>query len=164
LRLSAQRDGLQDYEYLRLLEDKLRAIKERVGDDAFWLDPRQRSLELCRRVIWSFHDCTRDPQVLWQTRRAIAEEIASLEKAPLLVVQTSPPEGTPIPAGPRMVNVRGLVPPGATVKLNGEPVSNVRPSGYFSHYWFPSEGGQLTVTVDHEGQHRNDSRTFPLVD
>ena len=103
------------------LEDQLHAIKEQVGQDAFWLDPRQRSLELCRRVIWSFHDYTRDPNVLLETRRAIAEEIESLQSAPLLVVQTSPPEGTPIPAGPRMVNVRGLVPPGATVKLNGEP-------------------------------------------
>ncbi len=164
LRFSAQRDGLQDYEYLRLLEHRLQAIRERVGADAFWLDPRQRPLELCRRVIWSFHDYTRDPQQLWQTRQAIAQEIESLGEAPLLVVQTSPPEGTPIPAGPRMVNVRGLVPPGATVELNGKPVANVRPSGYFSHYWFPSERGELTVTVDHEGRRRSASRMFPLVD
>ncbi len=48
LRFSAQRDGLQDYEYLWLLEDRLRTVKQQVGEDAFWLDPRQRSLELCR--------------------------------------------------------------------------------------------------------------------
>ncbi len=79
LRFSAQRDGLQDYEYLWVLEDRLRSIKEQVGEDAFWLDPRQRSLELCRRVIWSFHDYTRDPNILLETRRAIAEEIESLQ-------------------------------------------------------------------------------------
>ena len=164
LRFSAQRDGLQDYEYLWTLEDRLRTIKEQVGQDAFWLDPRQRSLELCRRVIWSFHDYTRDPNVLLETRRAVAEEIESLHTVPLLVVQTSPPEGTPIPAGPRMVNVRGLVPPGAAVTLNGEPVPNVRPSGYFSHYWFPSDNPELTITVSHKGKQRSVSRTFPLVD
>jgi hypothetical protein len=164
LRLSAQRDGLQDYEYLRLLEDRLHAVKDQVGADAFWLDPRQRSLELCRRVIWSFHDYTRDPNLLWQTRQAVAEEIESLATEPLLVVQTSPPEGTPVPAGPRMVNVRGLVPPGATVTLNGEPVPNVRPSGYFAHYWFPSDDPELTITVEHHGRQRSVCRTFPLVD
>ena len=67
LRFSTQRDGLQDYEYLWTLEDRLRTIKEQVGQDAFWLDPRQRSLEFCRRVIWSFHDYTRDPHVLLET-------------------------------------------------------------------------------------------------
>ena len=164
LRFSAQRDGLQDFEYLWSLEDRLRAIQRRVGKDAFWLDPRQRSLELCRRVIWSFHDYTRDPNILFQTRRAIAEEIEALQTAPLLVVQTSPPEGTPIPAGPRMVNVRGLAPPGATVLLNGETIANVRPSGYFSHYWFPSDDPVMTITVDHQGARRTVQRTFPLVD
>ena len=59
LRFSAQRDGLEDYEYLWVLEDRLRALKERVGSDAHWLDPRQRPLELCRRVIWDFCGYTR---------------------------------------------------------------------------------------------------------
>jgi len=165
LRFSAQRDGLQDFEYLWTLEDRLRTIKEQVGPDAFWLDPRQRSLELCRRVIWSFHDYTRDPHLLFETRRAVAEEIEALHRAPLLVVQTSPPEGTPIPAGPRMVNVRGIVNPGAKVMLNGQPVPNVRPSGYFSHFWFPPDDNpQLTITVDHAGAQRSVTRVFQLVD
>lgn len=164
LRFSAQRDGLQDYEYLWLLEDRMRAIKDQVGEDAFWLDPRQRSLEICRRVIWSFHDYTRDPEALYQARAAIAEEIEATRTAPLLVVQTSPPEGTAIPAGPRMVNVRGLVTPGAKVMLDGEPVPNVRPSGYFSHFWFPGNDPTMTVTVEHDGQQRNVKRTFRFVD
>ncbi len=164
LRFSAQRDGLQDYEYLWLLENRLRAVKQQVGQDAFWLDPRQRSLELCRRVIWSFYDYTRDPQVLLETRRAVAEEIEALQNAPLLVVQTSPPEGTPIPAGPRMVNVRGLVPPGAQVLLNGQPVPNVRPSGYFYQCCFLNDDPTITVTVDYQGAQRTVRRTFPLVE
>ena len=164
LRFSAQRDGLQDFEYLWMLEDRLRAIKQQTGQDAFWLDPRQRPLELCRRVIWSFHDYTRDPGVLLETRRAVAEEIESLAAAPRLIVQTSPPEGTPIPAGPRMVNVRGLAPPGATVLLNGTAVANVRPSGYFAHYCFLGENPVMTVTVEHAGRRRSVTRTFKLVE
>jgi hypothetical protein len=164
LRFSAQRDGLQDYETLWVLEDRLRGIKQRTGADAFWLDPRQRPLELCRRVVWSFHDYTRDPNVLLETRRLIAEEIETLQTAPLLVVQTSPPEGTPIPAGPRMVNVRGLASPGAEVRLNGEPIQNLRPSGYFSHYCFLTDDPVITVAANHQGTRRVATRTFELVD
>lgn len=164
LRFSAQRDGLQDYEYLWVLSDRLEQLKGQVGEDAFWLDPRQRPLELCRRVVWSFHDHTRDPEILLATRRTIAEEIESLRTAPLLVVQTSPPEGTAIPAGPRMINVRGLVAPGAKVFMDDSPVPNVRPSGYFAHYCFLGDNPRVTITVEHEGQRRSIQRTFQLVD
>jgi hypothetical protein len=145
LRFSAQRDGLQDYEYLWTLQDKLRRIKDNAGENALWLEPRQRPLELCRRVIWSFHDYTRDPGTLLQTRVAIAEEIEALETKPMLVVQTSPPEGTAIPAGPRHIIIRGLTCPGAKVTVNRNAV-NVNPDGYFSAYWFLSDN-QSTITV-----------------
>ena len=165
LRFSAQRDGLQDFEYLWVLEHELRKTRDRVGTDAFWLDPRQRPLELCRRVIWSFHDYTRDPAVLLDTRRAIAEEIEALQASPLLVVQTSPPEGTVIPAGPRHVNVRGLVPPGAKVTINGKPVPSVRPSGYFRHVCFMADDTPtITITAEHEGKTTATTRRFRLTD
>jgi hypothetical protein len=165
LRFSAQRDGLQDFEYLRVLEDRLRAVKQQIGPDAFWLDPRQRSLELCRRVLWSFHDHTRDPQVLLDTRRAIAEDIEALQNAPRLVVQTSPPEGTVVPAGPRAVNVRGLAPPGAKVTINGEPVNNIRPSGYFCRAVFlGDQQPTITVSADHAGHRATTVRHFNLAD
>ncbi len=165
IRLSAMRDGIEDFEYLWVLEDRLRRIKERVGKDAFWLDPRQRPLELCRRVVWSFHDYARDANVMAAARKAIAEEIVSLDSDPLLVVQTAPPEGTVVPAGPRNIGVRGLVPPGAKVTLNGKALSNVRPSGYFlCPYFMPDERPTITVTVEHNGKRRTATRTFRLTD
>ena len=165
LRFSAMRDGLQDFEYLWVLQDRLAQLKQRVGADAFWFDPRQRPLELCRRVIWSFHDYTRDPRRLLETRRAIAEEIESLEGEPLLVVQTSPPEGTNIPAGPRQVIVRGLTTPGAAVTLNDQPVENVRESGYFfAAHFLPDEDPVIRVTVEHQGQKRTVVRSFTVSD
>lgn len=165
LRFSAQRDGLQDFEYLRLLEERLREIKQGTGEDAFWLDPRQRPLELCRRVIWSFHDHTRDPRVMLDTRRAIAEEIETLRTDPRLIVQTSPPEGTVVPAGPRAVNVRGLAPPGAKVTVNGEAVANTRPSGYFCRAVFLGDHQPtITVTIEHDGHKATVMRTFQLAD
>ena len=149
LRFSAQRDGVQDFEYLRLLEARLREIKQQAGEDGFWLDPRQRPLELCRRVIWSFHDYTRDARLMLETRQAIAREIEALQVEPRLVVQTSPPEGTVVPAGPRAVNVRGLAPPGAKVTINGEAVVEHAPERLFLSGRVP--GGQAT---HHHGRRR----------
>jgi len=165
LRFSAQRAGLQDYEYLWVLENRLRNIKNRAGKEAFWLDPRQRPMELCRRVAWSFHGHTRDPRVLLNTRRTIAAEIEALHAQPLLVVQTSPPEGTWIPAGPRVVNVRGLAPPGAQVILNGKEVKNVRESGYFlAAHFLNDKQPKITVEVTHKGKKRTAQRTFRPAD
>lgn len=165
LRCSAMRDGLQDYEYLWVLENELSRIKRRMGKEAFWLDPRQRPLELCRRVVRSFYDYTRSPEVMFDTRAAIAREIEQVTTEPLFVVQTSPPEGTVVPAGPRNIGVRGLVPPGAKVTLNGKPVENVRPSGYFLQaYFMPANNPSITIAVEHNGKKRTAERLFKLVD
>ncbi|MEA3364074.1 MAG: DUF6067 family protein [Candidatus Hydrogenedentes bacterium] len=162
LRFNTMRDGLQDFEYLWVLEDKLRQIKERVGTDAFWLDPRQRPLELCGRVVQSFYEHTRDAAVLMETRRMIAEEIVALDREPLLVVQTSPPENTFVPAGPRNVGVRGLIAPGAAVTVNGRAVP-VRESGYFClPYFMPDDKPVITVTVEQAGKERSATRSFIL--
>lgn len=163
LRLSAQRDGLEDYEYLWVLEDRIRHLKETVGEDAFWVDPRQRPLELCRRVTWSLHDYTRDPGLMLETRHQVADEIEDLDDDLLLYVQTSPPEGTEFPAGPRNCGIRGLVTPGARVIVNGEPVENVRESGYFSLYYFVPDGKPtITVTAELDDMKKTVIRTFKL--
>ncbi|UCG47435.1 MAG: DUF4091 domain-containing protein [Phycisphaerales bacterium] len=165
LRFSAMRDGLEDYEYLWVLENEISKIKDRIGQEAFWLDPRQRPLELCRRVVSSFYEYTRDADVMFDTRNAIAREILQLKTEPLLIIQTSPPEGTVVPAGPRNIGVRGLVQPGAKVTLNGRPVRNVRPGGYFLQaYFMPPDNPTITITVEHDGRKRTAQRTFKLID
>ena len=165
LRFSAMRDGLQDYEYLWVLERELSRIKQKIGQEALWLNPRQRPLELCRRVVSSFYEYTRESDIMLDTRQAIAREIEALLTEPLLVVQTSPPEGTFVPAGPRNIGVRGLVQPGATVTINGKPVGNIRASGYFLQAHFMSnDNPTIEVTVEHKGKKRTTKRTFNLRD
>ena len=94
----------------------------------------------------------------------IAEEIEALRTSPLLVVQTSPTEGTVVPAGPRHVIVRGLVLPEANITVNGKPIINVRSSGYFLQAQFlPNDQTTVTVTVEREGKTRTTRRTFKFV-
>ncbi|NIR02386.1 MAG: DUF4091 domain-containing protein, partial [Gemmatimonadales bacterium] len=154
LRLSAMRDGLQDYEYLWTLENRLRELKKSLGADADWLDPRQRPLELCRRVVQSFYDHTRDPEVLFDTRAAVADEIEGLDAAPLLYVQTSPAEGSTAPAGPILINLRGVTTPGANVTINGQLViaQNVSTTGCFiGAVFITSDAPEVVVTAELDG-------------
>ena len=163
LRLSAMRDGLQDYEYLWTLEHGLRAIKGRLGESVDWIDPRQRPLELCHRVVQSFYDHSRDPQVLLDTRKAIADEIEGLDAKPLLYVQTSPPESTVTPAGPITINIRGLATPGAKITINGQPVieQNISADGSFIGMLFiTAEKPEIVVTAELNGVTRTATRKF----
>jgi len=131
LRWSAMRDGLEDFEYLWVLEGRLRALKDRYGDAARRLDPRQRPTELCRRVVQGFREYVRDPEVLLAARRAMAEEIEAVGRGPLFVVQTSPPDGSIVPGWPRVANLWGIAEPGAEVTVNGRPVANRSQRGVF---------------------------------
>lgn len=165
LRLSAMRDGLQDYEYLWTLEHKLRAIKVRLGNDGVWLNPRQRSLELCRRVVQSFYDHTRDPKMLLDTRATIADEIEALDATPLLYVQTTPPDGTFAPAGPTMINVRGVATPGAKITLNGVPIipANITARGYFiGEVFINAKAPEIVVKAELNGVTRECRRFFKM--
>lgn len=167
LRLSAMRDGLQDYEYLWTLEHRLAEMKKEMGNDAEWMDPRQRPTELCRRVVQSFYDHTRDPEVLLATRRTIAEEIESLDSKPLLYVQTSPIDGWQTPEGPIHINIRGITSPGAKVTINGQPVieENVSSKGAFFGFTFISkEKPNITITTELDGVKRTVTRSFKVID
>ena len=125
LRLSAMRDGLQDYEYLWTLEHRILALKKRLGSNGNWLNPRQRPLELCRRVVQSCYDHTRDPQLLLDTRSQIADEIEALDATPMLYVQTSPTEGSVTPDGPIMINIRGVATPGSKITVNEDALMSM---------------------------------------
>lgn len=158
LRWSAMRDGLEDLEYLGVLESRLRALKERHGERARRLDPRQRPLEICRRVAWSFRDTARDPETLLAARRAIAAEIEAVDRGPLRVLQTSPPDGFPVPPAPRVANLWGIADPGSEVRVDGRPVANVAADGVFFQALF-LHGDQEEVVVEV----RNGDRTARAV-
>lgn len=162
LRFSAVRDGLQDYEYLRVLEDTVRKLRVRGGDEAEWLDPRQRPLELCRRVVQSFYRHTRSAATLLATRDQVACEVEALSSDSALYVQTEPMEGSEVPDGPRMVIVHGIAEPGADVVINGEKCINVSPAGVFTAHCFIDKPA-VVVRATKGGRTVEERRTFRLV-
>ncbi|MEA3402712.1 MAG: DUF4091 domain-containing protein [Armatimonadota bacterium] len=164
LRWSAMRDGIQDFEYLWLLTRRLTELKQRLGDDGWWLDPRQRPEELCRRVVQSFYRYNPDAGRLLEARSLIADEIEALQNDPLLFVQTSPPEHTEIPAGPRLINIYGAADPGAVISVNGEEKLTVGESGTFEMPHFIGGDGVVRITAALDGRQAHADRAFVLTE
>ncbi|MHC4405686.1 MAG: glycoside hydrolase domain-containing protein [Planctomycetota bacterium] len=162
IRWEIQRESIEDFEYLHLLEEKTAALKKRLGDAAACIDARRRAMELCRRVVPRIADTQLDPRRIVAARRAVADEIISLEQSPLLLVQTEPAAGATLVNGPIAVEVRGVVKPGSTVKVGGRAVE-VRPDGTFACLGRPAgENDEITIEAEHNDNKKTAVRRFQL--
>jgi hypothetical protein len=121
IRFDVMRDGIEDFEYLLLLERKIEEVKERLGDAAREFDPRRRSKELCGKIVVGFaeHGSALD---LLEVRDEIIREIISVGERPLAIVETYPMEGSELIPGPIVVEIRGVVEEGAEVEVDGKRV------------------------------------------
>jgi len=145
-------EGIQDYEEFRLLAEKIKRVIERLGEAAAGIDSRQRSDEICQRIVASFGDYEKDPAAFRAARRLLLEEITAIETPPLAVVATAPPAETELVPGPIVVEVYGAVEKGASVKVGGSIVE-VKPDGRFAVRGSPSpKNGEIEIAVEHNGR------------
>jgi len=79
IRWESIRDGLEDYDYLAVFNDRRRRLLAEPGHNA--LLQRAAAVYNLKDVIPSLVDFTRDPQVLQNKRREIAEMIVEMNKA-----------------------------------------------------------------------------------
>ena len=120
LRWEEMRNGIQDYEYFWMLENKIKVLKDSLGSQFSWINPKQRGKEIAGRVIQSFADRTNDPQVLNNAKTLIIKELLD-NSSPAIYVQTNPPEGTSMTMN-SSVEVFGWTEPGTKIKVNGKDV------------------------------------------
>ena len=82
IRLKITRDGIEDYEYLYLLGEKIKEAKnnnlESEGRDL--INRAESLLEIDNSIVESMADYTKDPSLIYQRREEIAEMIESLNK------------------------------------------------------------------------------------
>ncbi len=158
LRWEIQRESAEDFEYLHLLAERTAAVAGRLGAD--FIEPRRRALELSRRVVPGIADCLFDPEVIEAVRRQVAVEIVALGREPLLVVQTEPPAGSVLVNGPIVVELRGATEPGATVRVNGQPVETDS-RGHFACTARPrGEANEITIEAERDGKKKATTRRF----
>ncbi|MCL5279324.1 MAG: DUF4091 domain-containing protein [Planctomycetes bacterium] len=122
LRWEQMRNGLQDYEYFRLLEEKVRQMKKAMTERvAALIEPSQRGVEIAANVVRTTADYSNDPNVLYAAKRQIIDEILGLDQSPHLLVQTTPIEQSRVADG-AAIDVHGWVEPGTRITINGTDI------------------------------------------
>ena len=122
-RWEQMRNGIQDYEYFWLLENKIGSLKDSLGSRFKWMDPKQRGKEIASYVVKDFLDHSDDPVVLYGAKKEIIDELLQFEASPRIYVQTNPPINSSIvKERSYLVEIFGWAEKGTKIKINGEDV------------------------------------------
>ena len=159
VRWEQMRNGLQDFECLWLLEQKVSQIRATLAPRvAALIDPRQRGVEIAFRVIPDYYAHTGNPELLYQARRQAIEETLALDQSPRVLLQTTPPEHSPVAKG-CAVDLHGWAEPGTVLTANGESVP-VAADGLFLAQLSPSGEGKIVLEVRSQNGKRSIVRQF----
>jgi len=162
LRWEQMRNGLQDYECLWLLQNRIAALKATLPERvAAFIDPQRRGIELASQVVADYHGWTRDPAVLYGAKRQAIEEILDLEQSPKLLLQTNPLEGSPVAPG-CAIDVHGWVEPGTAIVVNGREVP-VESDGLFLAQLPPTQAGTIALEARSPAGKKTVVRKFELL-
>jgi hypothetical protein len=157
------RNGLQDYECLWLLQTRIAQIKATLSERvAALIEPSRRGVEIASQVIESYHDYTKDPDVLYAARREAIEETLALDQSPRVLFQTNPLEHSALAKG-CSIDVFGWAEPGTRIRINGEPVP-VASDGLFLNQLPPSSEGKILLEAQGQGGKKVLVRKFKLLD
>jgi len=138
LRYEAMREGIEDYEYLKILERSAEAAARRFRVHGF--DARQFVLMYAQALAPSFQDYSRDPGVLYAVREAIARSIEMLKmRVPVAILARR--------AGTE-VELRGFAPPGTLIGI-GDLKTAAAEDGSFT-LAATAAPGPVTVTIEHD--------------
>lgn len=162
LRWEQMRNGIQDYEALWMLEDKTRRIVHNLGDRFFMLDPARRGREIAARVVKNAHEFTRDPDTLTAAKKQVIDELLDLDRAPVVLVQTNPAEGTPV-ARNCAIDLAGYAEPGTRILVNGSELP-VSPEGLFMENVSVSKEFTIIVEAEHPRGKKTILRRFENID
>jgi hypothetical protein len=162
LRWEQMRNGLQDYECLWLLQDKITQIKAGLSRRvAELIQPSRRGVEIASQVVQAYSNFTRDPAVLYAARRQAIEETLDLDKSPRIILQTNPPEHSPV-ANDSAIDVHGWAEPGTILKVNGQTIP-VDPDGLFLEGLPPSKEGTIVLEAENNKARKTIIRKFQLM-
>jgi hypothetical protein len=150
LRWEQMRNGIQDYEYFWLLENKIRALKDSLGSRFTWIDPKQRSKEIAGRMVMSLSEHSEDPRVLYAARKEILAELGGLENSPKIYIQTDPMENS-ILTSQSSVAVIGWTEPGTQIIINGKKLPVSEQGLFLEQFTLSPEENKIRVQATNSG-------------
>ena len=131
IRWEMMREGLEDYEYLWLLESKTKQILEKLDVDEKRFPADFLSREICGKLVKSLTEYTTDPETFYSVRRLLAKEISCIDQSPLILLATDPWTNTELVTGPPVTKVYGFVEKGTKVTINGKEAIINPVDGFF---------------------------------
>jgi len=159
LRWEQMRNGIQDYEYFWMLENRIKELKDSLGSRFSWIAPKQRGKEITGMVISGFADRTNDPEVLYSAKRILIGELINLNSSPYLYIQTNPTEKSILTAR-SSVEVLGWTEPGTKIEVNGTELP-VREGGLFmEQFQLSARNNRIVVRATMGGKTKEIMREF----
>lgn len=141
LRYEAMREGIEDYEYLCLLQEGAAGAARRLGERGF--DARAWVLRYVDEVSPGYENYTRDPAVMLETRDAVARAIVAVSSQDFPVLAAAERKGDEIV-------VSGRARPGAEVRT-ADARARCGADGSFRLHT-QVRGRFVTVTAQSEGR------------
>ena len=161
LRWEQMRNGIQDYEYFWMLENKIRKHKAGLGERLSIIDPSRRGVEIASRVVKTMSDYSKDPHALYAAKKQIIDELLDLDRPPRLLVQTNPPEHTTV-GNDCAIDLYGWAQSGTRIIVQGRelPVSE---DGLFMENVRLSRNNTIVIEAEHRAGHKTIIRQFEVL-
>ena len=161
LRWEQMRNGIQDYEYFWMLEDKIRKIKAGLGKHSSIIESSRRGKEIASQVVKTMDTYAKNPVILYNVKKQIINELLDLDKAPQILVQTNPPEHSTV-ANDCAIDVFGWAEPGTKVVINGRRLA-LSDDGLFMENVHLSRDNTIVMEAEHKKGKKKIVRTFEVL-
>ena len=163
LRWEQMRNGIQDYEYLLLLEDEVENLRDSLGSGFNWINPRQRSEEITGFVVQNLLEHSDDPEILYKSKKEIINELSDINTSPRTYIQTNPPiNHSVVKERSYLVEVFGWVEPGAKVDINNEEVPVDANGLILWNLKLSTAGNEVVVKVTKDQKEKTIIRRFDV--
>jgi len=160
LRWEQMRNGIQDYEYFKMLENRISSLKDSLGSRFSWIDPTQRSKEIITRVAMGLKEHTEDPVIFYRAKKEIIKELMDFNTSPRIYIQTSPSEHGKL-INRSVVELLGWTEPGTEITVNGAKLA-VNNYGLFMERYLIYVGGKLVITAKNGTNEKTLIRTYNI--
>lgn len=161
LRWEQMRNGIQDYEYFWMLENKIKALKDSLGSQFTWIDPKQRGKEIAGKVVMDFAEHSDDPAVLYKAKMEVIRELMDFNTSPRIYIQTNPGENTSF-TDASDVEVFGWTEPGTKIVINGKEIPVTKQGLFLDLFQLRSKASSIIINASNSAGSKEIVRNFVI--
>ncbi len=161
LRWEQMRNGIQDYEYLYMLEDKISKIKAGLSERLSIIEPSRRGIEIASQIVKTMDSYNKNPEAIYSVKKQIIRELLDLDKVPQILVQTNPLDHSTV-ANDGIIDVFGWAEPQTKIVINGRHLE-LSDDGLFMENVYLSRDKTIVVEAEHKKGKKIIVRSFEVL-